>query len=1081
MTPLLAALALGAPPMLDSTKTPLLLQQPTLSSTSIVFQFAGDLWTVPRSGGMAARLTSDPGIESDPHFSPDGKQIAFTGSYDGNPDVFVMPSEGGVPKRLTAHPGKDTCLGWTPDGKGVLFSSNMLSNTDYPRMFTVPATGGVPDALPFPSGYAGCYSPDGKRIAYTPTGHWELAWKRYRGGQTAPVWIGDLSDSHVVEVPRQNTDDINPMWVGDDVFYLSDPTGPRGLWKYDTKSGAKSAVIPGDGFDIKSADAGPGGIVYEKFGSLNIYDLASGKSSAVPVKLAGDFQETRPEFKKLSENLEGLSISPTGARVLVTGRGFVATVPAEKGSPELLHDDSTGPHRQGAVWSPDGKTIAYLTDQDGTQKLSLYDLTTQKWKLVALGEDPGNYDNLLFSPDSKHVAYTDEKHNIWILDVGTGVNVKVDTGTYRQGTSYRPRWSPDSKWLTYYRDLVSHVNAVFLYSLESKKATQITDGLADATDPAFDRDGKLLYFLASTTAGPGADFEDMSQYINVNPVSRVYAVVLAADGANPLQPESDEETVKKAEPNPDTKKPEAAAPVPTKVDIEGIGHRILALPMPTALYEQVEPGPAGSFFLIQREPRSGPADQGGPPTVLKFNFKDRKATPFAKGAVAIEVTADGKKALLREGKGLVIVGTGTPAATDPKPVAIDSAQAKVDPVAEWRHIYHEVWQQERVLFYDPNLHGIDSFAMERKYEPFLAGIRSRQDLNYLFTDMLGELCIGHMFIEGGDSPETKRVKGGLLGADYTFENGRYRLARVYDGEQWNPGLFAPLAQPGVNAKAGEYILSINGKDLTSVNDIYLALEDQAGKQVKLKIGPNPDGSGSRTVTVLPVASESALRSRAWSEDNRRYVDKMTGGKAGYVHIPDTSPPGWTEFNRYYFAQADKTGMVVDERFNHGGSIDDYMVDWLTKPLDFGSHTRHGKDMLIPPLAIYGPKVMLINEMSGSGGDIFPFLFRQRGAGKLVGRRTWGAMLSAYGFQVADGGSVRAPDDAMYNPVTGEWIIENIGTPPDFDVPLDPAQWRLGHDSQLDKAIEVLNQELAGFKLEIKKPKMPDKSKLPPPG
>ena len=405
------------------------------------------------------------------------------------------------------------------------------------------------------------------------------------------------------------------------------------------------------------------------------------------------------------------------------------------------------------------------------------------------------------------------------------------------------------KWLAYCRDLASHVNAIFLYGLETKAATQITDGLADATNPAFDRDGKKLYFLASTTAGPGADFEDMSGYLNVNPVGRIYAVVLAADGENPLQPESDEEPAKDekpAEAKPVEKKPE---PVKVKVDVEGIQRRIVALPLPDANYEGLVAGPEASFFVVKRDPMSGPADRGAKREVLKFTFKDRKATPFAPGAASITVTADGKKAMLKQAKGIVLVSTAPPVAADPKPVAIDAAEAKVDPVAEWHHMFHEVWEQERLLFYAPNLNGIDGYEMEKKYEPFLAGIRSRNDLNYLFTDMLGELCVSHMFIGGGDRPDTKKVKGGLLGADYTFENGRYRLARVYDGEHWNPGLFAPLAQPGVNAKVGEYILAIDGKELTSVNDIYLALEDKAGVQVKIKIGPTPDGKGSRTVTV----------------------------------------------------------------------------------------------------------------------------------------------------------------------------------------------------------------------------------------
>lgn len=1049
----------------DPGPHPLLMRHPTLSKTSIAFQFAGDLWSVSRAGGKAHRLTSAPGVESNPYFSPDGTMIAFSGRYDGNEDVFVIPAEGGVPKRLTAHPDADTCLGWTPDSKSVIFSSSMLSNTDDPRAFTVAATGGIPKPLPFPSVVAASMSPDGSQLAYTPIIRWEEAWKRYRGGQTAPVWIGQISDSRVKEIPRENTDDKNPMWVGDKVFYLCDKRGPVGLWSYDTKTGREAEEIAGDGFDLKSACAGPGAIVYERLGGIYLFDLGSHTSKRVSIEIDSDFPELRPEFKNVARNVRGVSLSPSGQRALVCARGWLFSVPAAKGNARLM-DDRQGIDRHDAVWSPDGKTIAYVTDEDGNQRLALYDVSGGTTHKVDLGEEPGVYGDLTWSPDSSKIAYTDNKLNLWSYSVATALNEKIDTGWYRGPSQIRPRWSPDSKWLTWSRDLPNHYDAIFLYDFANKKRAQITDGLSDATTPVFSSDGKHLFFEASTDVGIASDFEDMSQMENSQITESLYAVVLRADGENPLHPESDEEVAKKPAP----------AKQDFRIDLDGIEHRIIDLPMPQQSYGALEAGPDGSLFAISSGGR-----RFGPSDLMKFSFSDRKAKTFAPGVFGFQMSPDGSKVLLQRGGAGSIVSSAGDSAGPGQEISLADLQVKVDPRVEWRHLYHECWAKERMLFYDPNMHGADTRMLERRYEPYLDGICSRDDLNYLFTDMLGELTVGHMFIGGGDIPGVGRgVPGGLLGADYTFENHRYRIARVYDGERWNPGLYAPLSQPGVNAKAGEYILAIDGRDLTEVNDIYEALEDKAGKQVKVKIGPSPDGVGSREAIVVPVGSEFELRFRAWSEDNRRLVEKMTGGRGGYVHVPDTGGGGWSEFNRYYYAQSGRDGMIIDDRFNHGGLINDYMVNEMMKPLDFGSHTRYGHDYLIPPAAVYGPKVMLINEAAGSGGDIFPFLFHQRGAGKLVGKRTWGAMLTAYGFQLTDGGSIRAPDDAMYNPKTGQWVIENVGTPPDYDVPLDPYLWRQGRDSQLEKAIEVLNEELANYHPTIRKPGYPDKSKLPPP-
>lgn len=1088
---LLSAVQTSAVNDFDPGPNPLLMQNPTASKTNIVFEFADDLWIVPRTGGPATRLTTAPGKESNPRFSPDGTQVAFSGQYDGNRDAYVIPTEGGVPARLTAHPGADLVMGWTADGKNVLIQSNLLSNTDYTRMFQVPATGGVPKPLPVPAVDHGSLNAAGTHLAYIANGKWQQAWKRYRGGQAGTIWIARLSDSKWVPVPKNNTDDRNPLWFGDDLYYLSDPTGPVGMNRYDVKSGKTSVVIPGRGFDLKSASAGPDVIVYEKLGGIYLFDPKTKESTRVPITLRGDLPEVRPAFKDVSDAISSVAISPSGNRLVVSARGYIFTIPASKGDARLV-DGTQGLNRHDASWSPDGKTLAYITDAGGSQKLALYDLATSKEKTVSLAVTNGYYRDLRWSHDSKKLTYQAQTLGLYVLDVATGKSLLIDKQTYRGRGQMTANWSPDSKWIAYSRDLTNSLNAVFLYNVDTTKATQITDNLADATSPTFDRDGKHLYMLVSTDIGSSSSFENMSAYVVPNSTSKPYVLTLRKDLPNPLQPESDEEAIKKDEKEaakPDAAKPDATKPDPAKtdaakaepasvIDLNGIAKRAVPLPLPRAGYQTLVAGPAGSVFVLAMPPRATSVDNGGPGSVTKFAFADRKPMPFASGVMDISTNADGSKILLAGMGGLQLVSTMAPAPPGEGTVNTDGLKVKIDPRAEWRAMYHEVWRNQRMLFYDANLHGMDSAMMEKRYEPFLANIMSRSDLNYLWTDMLGELCVGHMFIGGGDIPGAKSIPGGLLGADYSFENGRYRLTRIYDGESWNPGLDAPLAKPGVAAKVGEYILAIDGQELTELNDIYIQLEGKAGKQVRLKIGPTVDGVGSREVVTVPVADEFGLRFRSWTEDNRRRVDEATGGRVGYVHVPDTGTGGWREFQRFYYAQGQKDAIIVDDRFNHGGSVNDFMVWEMQKPWDFMDIARYGEILRDPVNHVYGPKVMLVNEMAGSGGDIFPYIFKKHKVGKVIGRRTWGAMISAYGFPVIDGGSVRAPDDAMADPDTGDWIIENYGTAPDITVEFDPFIWRQGKDAQLEAGIKQILEDLKSYKPKpVVRPPYPNWSKV----
>jgi tricorn protease len=1049
--------------------TPLLLREPTLSRTSIVFSYAGDLWSVPRDGGEARRLTAGPGMERFPRFSPDGSQIAFTGEYDGNPDVFVVPAEGGMPRRLTWHPEVDESIGWTPDGKRVLFLSHRASGTDARQLFTMPLDGSFPEQLPLPIASEASYSPDGSHLAYVPLFQWQQAWKRYRGGQTEKIWIADLSNSSVIEIPRQNSNDFNPMWVGDQIYFLSDRNGPVTLFSYDTRSRQVKQLIENKGYDFKSASAGPGAIVYEQFGSLHVYDLKTAQTKTVEVKLAGDLPELRPHYVNVAKRLENADISPTGARAVFEARGEILTVPAEKGDPRNL-TNSPSVHEREPVWSPDGKSIAYFSDESGEYELHICAQDgLGEVKKISLGNTPQFYMAPRWSPDSKKIAYLDNHDGLWYLDLEAKKPLRVDLDYFRSDRNLTPAWSPDSKWLAYAKTLKSGLSAIHLYSLESATITQVTDGTGDAHTPVFDRNGKYLYFIASTNSGPAGEPDLQSA---VQPVtSSVYLLVLSRDEKSPLAPESDDEKPADEKKKEETKKDDAKkddtdkpAEIPDiKVDFENISQRILALPLPARRYDDLQVGKAGVVLVLEMLTPS-PDD---PPihTVYRYDLSKRKTdTPYS-GLFYFKVSFGGEKVLYaKDGRWTI---SELPPATD-GPSAPDSGkgtlktealEVRVDPTAEWKQMYHEVWRIERDFFYDPNYHGLDLKAAEQKYAPFVDGLASRDDLNYLFTEMLGEMTVGHMFINGGDKPDVKKVATGLLGADYKVENGRYRFVRVYNGENWNPDLKAPLTQPGVNVAAGDYLLRVNGRDLRATDNIYSFFEATADKATVLTVGTDPTGAGSRQVTVVPVPNESRLRYLAWIEDNRRKVDQLTGGRVAYIHMPDTSLGGYQSFTRYFYAQVGKDAAIIDERFNHGGHLATDIIEYLQRRLMSVASYRDGADSNQPFGAIFGPKVMIINEFAGSGGDAMPWYFKRAGVGTLVGERTWGGLIGLSGFpDLMDGGSVTAPNAAIWNP-NGQFDVENRGITPDIEVQLDPAAVRQGHDPQLERAIQVVMEEL----------------------
>jgi tricorn protease len=1081
---LLLALLVTTNRSFAAEESPLLVQGPTMSQTQIVFVYGGYLWSVPREGGEARQLTTG-GHETGPKFSPDGKWIAFTGQYDGNIDAYVMPADGGEPKRLTWHPDPDVVVGWTPDGKKILFTSGREAYADFDRLYTIPVEGGIPEVLPMWRGEAASYSPDATRIAYVPNLKWQVAWKRYHGGQTTPVYLLSLSDLQLEKIPRENSNDDEPIWIGDTVYFLSDRKGAVSIFAYDTKTKAVKQVLDNKGLDVKSFSAGPDGLVYELFGGIYTLDLKTEKSAKVAIHISGDLPSTRPHYESVGTKIQSAAISPTGARAVFEARGEILTVPAEKGDVRNLTRTTAVAERDPA-WSPDGKSIAFFSDESGEYALHIVDQSgLGAVKKISLGNPPSFFYAPSWAPDSKKIAYTDKRLNLWYVDVEKATPVKVAMDRYEDPSSTMTEtWSPDSKWLTYAKFLENHMRNIFVYSLETGKESQITDGTSDARYPVFDKNGKSLYFAASTDLGLSIGWLDLSSF--QHPISRsIYAVVLKKGDASPVEPQSDEEKAASDEKGKDAdkakdsdkgadkgKEGEKKDEVKVTIDLDGIGQRIVAMPIKASNYVGLDAGKTGILFLSEI-PGVPSLTEPTMLSVSKFDLSTRKTEPFLGGVSAFIVSANGEKVLYRQGPGQAAPWFIAATAVVPKPgdgaLNLAGMEVYTDPRAEWNQMYHEVWRIQRDFFYDPNHHGLNIAAAEKKYAPYLKGAGGRADVNHLFEEMLGELTVGHMFIGGGDVPQPKRVKGGLLGADYKVENGRYRFARIFNGENWNPELLAPLTQPGVDVKVGDYLLEVSGREVRAPIDVYSYFENTAGTQVKIKVGPNPDGKDSREVTVVPLPTEFPLRNLAWEEDNRRKVDQMSGGKVAYVHVPDTATGGFINFNRYYFAQVGKEAAVIDERYNHGGEIADYIIDLLKRPLRNCDITREGGQFCSPLAQIYGPKTMVINEMSGSGGDALPWMFKQDKVGPLVGTRTWGGLVGIYNYPpLMDGGFITSPRVAIFG-LHSEYEVENHGIAPDIEVENDPASVAAGHDPQLEKAVQVTLEALKAHPVVIPGP------------
>jgi tricorn protease len=1066
---LLAAVPAGAVDVQDTR----LLADPAVTTGRLAFAYAGDLWTSGLDGSGVRRLTAHNGVESGPRFSPDGSLIAFTGRYEGNTDVYVVPAEGGVPRRLTWHPGDDRALGFTPDGRQVLFSSQREVYTRrYAQLFTVPLDGGLPTRLPIPNASKAELSPDGTTIAYLPLFEAFGQWKHYRGGTTSRILLFDAKSHAVEQVPQPEgrCNDTDPMWIGSSLYFLSDRDGEFNVYRFDRGSKTVSRLTSYEGFPALNASAGDGKIVYEQAGYLHLLDPATGADRRLRIGVAADLLELRTRFAKGAKWVRNASLSPSGARAAFEFRGEIVTVPREKGDDRNL-TRTPAVHERSPAWSPDGKWIAYFSDGGGEYGLVLEPQDGKGASRRIEIQGAGFYGSPQWSPDSSKLSFVDNARSIWILDVATGKQTRVGADViYGPIWVLQHSWSPDSKWLAYTQNTPTFFNRVFLFSLVEGKSYPVSDGLADATNPVFDASGKFLYFLVSTDAGPVVDWFSQAN-ADMRTRQQIYLAVLAKGVASPLLKESDEEkptpeekadankeASTKGQPGKDKaagKKDDKPEPVVVKFDADGLAQRILALPVPAGVYADLAAGSASQLYYR----RAASSDEGAATAILRYDLEKRKEDTLLDKADGFEVSADKKRALVRVGESWHIVDVGDKLDLAKFKLGVEQIQVRVDPPAEWAQMFHEAWRINRDYFYDPGFHGADWPAMREKYAPFLADLATRWDLFRVIRWMLSELSVGHSYQAPGDNLfEEETIKGGLLGADYEVADGRYRFKKVYGGLNWSPELRSPLTEPGVDVRPGEYLLAVEGVELRPPDNLYARFERTAGRIVELSVGPNADGTGARTVKVVPIENEASLRNRDWVEGNLRKVTEATNGRVAYVYVPNTAGLGHTYFKRYFFPQADRQAIIVDERHNGGGQVADYYIDILRRPVVSYWAMRYGADLKSPIAGIHGPKVMLIDETAGSGGDLLPWMFRKFELGPLVGKRTWGGLVGILGFPVLmDGGQVTAPNLAIWT--EDGFIVENQGVPPDVEVEQTPADVIAGRDPQLEKAIEIVLKEL----------------------
>ncbi len=1057
----------------------LLLRSPSISEKNISFVYGGDIWIADRNGSNPRRLTVNPAVEQNPVFSPDGKHIAFTGNYDGNTDVYMISIHGGEPKRLTHHPAADVIRGWIDNEQVYFTSTRDFQYALSPRIHRVNINGGTSTALPMPEANQGSPSPDGRYWAYIknidPTERDRVAFKRYRGGGMPSIWIFDTQTNEIEIIPGANSNNVKPVWLGNKIYFLSDRDKIVNIFSYDPSNKQTQKLSNFTEYDIRSLSGNGQTLIFEQEGKVHTLDISENKLVTLAIQVQADALYKRPHYVDLDKNIRNFGISPTGQRAIFESRGEIYTIPKEKGDPRNI-SNSPGTHEKFPAWSPDGRWISYLSDANGKYELVLRDQAAKDNPIyIPLGET-AFYFQPVWSPDSKKLFYNDSHLNLYYVDINSHQVVLVDddklgSHTGRVYNHFQSVWSPDSKWIAYIKTLPNTVSALFMYNLTTKEKVQITDGMSAVRGPAFSRDGKYLFFNASTNTGLTNSGLHMSAYERPTSYS-VYAFILSKETPSLYKPESDEESVKtdvveasSANKKDSDKKSDTltAAIKNIKVDTDQIANRIIALPLSEGYYRL--DGSVEGMLLYQK---------GG--NLYSFDLKKLEEKTLVEGIRGFEVSADGKKMIYSLKDNYFIVDAGKkPLTPETGKIKIDNIKQYVDPAAEWNQVFNEVWAMQKEFFYVENMHGVDWPAMKTKYQKFLPFVNHRSDLGYLLNEMMGEMVVGHNYIYPGDEPSAPSVEVGVLGADYEIENNHYRIKKIFTRLDWNPKFKAPLAEPGLNVNEGDYIVAINGIPLNAETNIYSLFDHTVGKQVSIKVNSKPSLEGSREFTVLPISynDESQLRRMDWVESNRKKTYDLSDGQIAYIYMPNTGPDGYVYFNRYYFSQMDKKALLIDERNNGGGWVADYVIDLLTRePMSYWA-IRDGKSFSTPGNGIYGPKAMVINENAGSGGDMMPCMFKKKGLGKLVGRTTMGILVGISGYPpLLDGGSITSPNFGIYD-TEGKWIIENEGVAPDVFVEQTPKDLLEGRDPQLEKTIQILLEEMKTYPyLEVKKPADP---------
>ena len=1063
----------------------LLLDDPDVSADTLAFAYAGDLWLAPRNGGTARRLTSSPGQERSPHFSPDGRSIAFTAELGGQADVYVIPIEGGRPRRLTWHPGGDYVLGWTPDGTEVLFASRRHGWPPDAGLYAVRAEGGPqPRRLPVPGVGHADLAPDGRHLAYTDVRDAFRSWKRYRGGRTPDVKVLDLETNDVAVVPHENASDTMPVWCAGDLWFLSDRDGRMNLWRTAPGSKAVKQVTHATrtDFDLASLAAGPDALVFSQGGAIHLVDPASGKVTRVHVHVPHDDLDRRPRWQTVAQHIRSGDLAPNGRRAVLEMRGEIVTLPREHGAARNL-TRTPGAHERGPAWSPDGKQIAWFSDASGEMRLVVAPADGGEERTEIELQGAGFYVDLRWSPKGDRILYGDKGNALWLLDLESR-DIKLVARSQGSLGMWQPvaAWSPDGAWIAYeVAEPATAFTDVALYEVATGTSTMLTDGFADAHEPTWSPDGAWLWFRASVDSGPRAFGLDMSSSTVREHEDSLYVAVLAKDGKHPFAPRSDEggpakggakgrgkdasEKVSdekgegdgaddKADDDGDDTAKDAApkggrSAKATKVDVDDIGQRIVAAPHRGGIYRNLVAVPDGLLFLARQE--RGRAD------LMKLDLDERKAKTLQEKVDGFVASPDRKTLLLQQGPRWSLCG---PDAKKQDRLAADALRVEVDPAQEWPQTLREAWRLQRDFFYDPALHGVDWDAAWTRWSSLLPHVRTRDDLNDLIANMIGELCCGHEYVGGGETekaPEGPAV--GLLGCDVEAVGPRYRITRILHGQNWNPDLRAPLTEPGVDVREGDILLRVEGRDVTTETSLYEAFEETANRPTRIEVASTESPDEVRKALVVPIADETALRQRSWVESNRAYVDEASGGRLAYVYMPNTGGAGLAAFDRDWYSQLDKQGLVIDLRYNGGGKVADYVIDVLSRQVMSWWMNREGWPSRSPFGTMVGPKVMLINMYAGSGGDWLPWMFQRRKLGPLVGTRTWGGLVGISGYPpLMDGGGVTAASFGVMDE-TGHWAVENVGVTPDVEVAPMPTDVVAGRDPQLEKAVALALEAL----------------------